>query len=113
MNHSGTLSNRANMAARVQSSDQKTLLSPLAPRLRCRAENRLLLTNLTIEGVISQATSSTDSTTITGAAIITTISGASTERKEPSTSDSTHFSAASTSNQFSSVARTPETAASQ
>jgi len=63
-------------------------------------------------GVISQATSSTDSTTITGAANITTTMGASTDRKDVPKTVSTSLSAVSISDQFSSVARTPATAAS-
>ena len=97
----------------MQPSASKTLLMMPAPRFFSSVAKRRLATRVTIAGVISQATSSTDSTTITGAARPTTISGASTVRKDVPKKDSTSLSPASTSERFSSVARTPATAGSQ
>jgi hypothetical protein len=64
-------------------------------------------------GVISQATSSIESTTTTGTASTTTTSGASAVRKEAPSSASIERSAASTRCQLSSVPRTAVRAGSQ
>ena len=74
---------------------------------------RRAATRPTKAGVISQATSIKDSTTITGTASATTISGASTTWKPAAPTESSHCRKLTTSDHCSSAARTPATAASQ
>src|SRR4029450_5549879 len=70
-------------------------------------------TSDTSAGVIISATISSDSTTITGTARATMISGASTLRKPTAPMLSSHLKNGASSDQSSNVPRTASTAASQ
>ena len=112
MSHSGTLAASSKKASSVWPSEKATELASPAPCLRSSIGKRRRATRLTSAGVIIKATSTSDSSTMTGTASATTIIGASTARKPCAPMASSHCRKALVSSQPSSVARTPSMAAS-
>jgi len=111
--HRGRLSTSTASASAVQPSDHATPShqADALPR-RSSPGKRLRATSSTMAGVISQATSSRLSTTMTGTASATTMIGAMSARKAPPPTDSSHCSTLATSDHCSRNWRTAATAGS-
>jgi hypothetical protein len=111
--HSGSVTAITRTASSVIHSDQAVVCQPAAPWRACRVGNRRRATMPTIDGVISNATISSESITTRGTDTITITSGAISARRPPKPALSSQRNTASPSVQYDSALCTASTADAQ